>query len=226
MVEMLSVPSVDGVASCTIELDALTMAARPIEETLVRTMCEIRDARDVHLGIILLLNVWSGKRTGLLLDSSREIANVHKCMEVVRLCEHRWQLADLFWDILWELASVGQLPLVNPTSNPMPPRSQNHPSADKFDRPIHGAQFRVPYTPAPQASVAGGVGEGRGSFGPSPMAPSTFAPAPPPDAWFPPEDTFPGTQRNGEAMDDMVRLIDSDTIAMWTNAPTGFQVDD
>ncbi|KAJ6587705.1 fungal-specific transcription factor domain-containing protein [Mycena sp. CBHHK59/15] len=39
--------------------------------------------------IVLLLNVWSGKRTGLIPDPSREIANVHKCMEVVRVCEER-----------------------------------------------------------------------------------------------------------------------------------------
>ncbi|KAJ6480448.1 fungal-specific transcription factor domain-containing protein, partial [Mycena sanguinolenta] len=61
--------------------------------------------------IVLLLNVWSGRRTGLVPDPSREMANVHKCMEVVRLCEDRWQAAGLFWDILAELASVGQLPL-------------------------------------------------------------------------------------------------------------------
>ncbi|KAJ7135720.1 fungal-specific transcription factor domain-containing protein [Mycena epipterygia] len=198
-------------------------------------------------GIILLLNVWSGRRTGVLLDSSRELANVYKCMEAVRLCEDRWQLAGLFWDILWELASAGQLPL-NPTANPPLPRSQDHPYAhvkpmapadtlfgsrahgprETFDRPIHDAQFRSPCAPAPQASFAGGVGGGPGTFGPSPMAPSTFAPAPPPDAWFPPEDTFPGNNGNGngDAMDDLARLIDSDTIAMWTNAPTGFQVDD
>ncbi|KAJ7775771.1 fungal-specific transcription factor domain-containing protein [Mycena maculata] len=41
-------------------------------------------------GLVLLLNVWSAKRTGLM---PREIANVKKCMEVVRLCETRWQCA-------------------------------------------------------------------------------------------------------------------------------------
>jgi hypothetical protein len=40
-------------------------------------------------GIILLLNMWGGKRTGRVLDPSWEIANVHKCMEVIKLCEHR-----------------------------------------------------------------------------------------------------------------------------------------
>ncbi|KAJ7631325.1 fungal-specific transcription factor domain-containing protein [Mycena polygramma] len=62
-------------------------------------------------GIILLLEVWSARRTGLRSDSSRELALVHKCMEVLRVCENRWQSAGLLWDILAELASVGQLPL-------------------------------------------------------------------------------------------------------------------
>ncbi|KAF8169422.1 fungal-specific transcription factor domain-containing protein [Mycena galopus ATCC 62051] len=64
--------------------------------------------------IVLLLNVWSGKRTGLVPDPSREISNVHKCIEVVRLCEDQWQTAGLLWDILAELASVGRLPLPDP----------------------------------------------------------------------------------------------------------------
>ncbi|KAJ7670090.1 fungal-specific transcription factor domain-containing protein, partial [Mycena polygramma] len=64
-------------------------------------------------GLILLLNVWGGKRTGIVSDTHREMANVHKCMEVIRFCENRWQLAGSLWDILAELASVGQLPLSN-----------------------------------------------------------------------------------------------------------------
>ncbi|KAJ7143999.1 fungal-specific transcription factor domain-containing protein [Mycena epipterygia] len=212
-------------------------------------------------GIILLLNVWSGKRTGLVPDPSREIANVHKCMEVVRLCEDRWQHAGLLWDILAELASVGQLPLPNyaaaantPTAPPLP-RGQHYPRChvepmppeaqarillgsrglrQTFEHPIHDVQFRAPYAPVPQGSFAGGVGGGPGTFGPEPMAPSTFAPAPAPDAWFPPEDPFAGMNggsgdadgAQGHELDSMMRLIDSDTIAMWTNAPTGFEVDD
>ncbi|KAJ6496095.1 fungal-specific transcription factor domain-containing protein [Mycena sanguinolenta] len=45
--------------------------------------------------LVLLLNVWSGKRTGLLPDPGREMANVYKCMEVIRLCQGRWVL-DLY----------------------------------------------------------------------------------------------------------------------------------
>ncbi|KAJ7187380.1 fungal-specific transcription factor domain-containing protein, partial [Mycena filopes] len=66
-------------------------------------------------GIVLLLNMWSVKRTGVVSDPSREFANVHKCMEVVRICEDRWQSAGLLWDILAELASVGEVPLPDAT---------------------------------------------------------------------------------------------------------------
>ncbi|KAJ6608507.1 fungal-specific transcription factor domain-containing protein [Mycena sp. CBHHK59/15] len=233
-------------------------------------------------GIVLLLNVWSGKRTGLVPDPSREIANVHKCMEVVRVCEERWQSAGLLWDILFELASVGQLPLPDPAASPggtsvdsqqqqqqQPHQQQRtpHPSAtpppirpkpkaatlgplnkgaryprchidpmpaadtarillgahglkQTFERPVGDVQFRAPYANAQQQQQQTFAGA---------MEPSAFAPPPPPDTWFPPEDPFAvagAAQFGGGGADDAMTLIDSDTIAMWTNAPTGFEVDD
>ncbi|KAJ7142263.1 fungal-specific transcription factor domain-containing protein [Mycena epipterygia] len=189
------------------------------------------------------------KRAGLVPDPSREIADVHKCMEVVRLCEDRWQHAVLYWDILEELASVGQLPLpnhaaaTNTPAGPPLPRGQDYPrrhveavppeaQARTFERPVHDAQFRAPYASTP-TSLADGVGGVPGTFGPEAMAPSMFAPAPP-DTWFPLDDPFAGMNggsgdgdgAQAHDLDSMMRLIDSDTIAMWTNAPTGFEVDD
>ena len=38
-------------------------------------------------GIVLLLNVWGGKRSGLSMDLSKEMADVHKCMRILRLLE-------------------------------------------------------------------------------------------------------------------------------------------
>lgn len=40
-------------------------------------------------GIVLLLNIWGGKRSGLSADPVKEMADVHKCMEVLRVCEGR-----------------------------------------------------------------------------------------------------------------------------------------
>ncbi|EGN92361.1 hypothetical protein SERLA73DRAFT_99356 [Serpula lacrymans var. lacrymans S7.3] len=66
-------------------------------------------------GIVLLLNIWGGKRSGLATDPIKEMSDVHKCMQVLRVCERRWHSAGRLWDILYELASVGDLPLPQPS---------------------------------------------------------------------------------------------------------------
>ncbi|PPQ77624.1 hypothetical protein CVT25_011235 [Psilocybe cyanescens] len=62
-------------------------------------------------GVVLLLSIWGGKRSGLSTDPNKEMEDVHKCMEVLRSSEDRWHSAGRLWDILYELASVGDLPL-------------------------------------------------------------------------------------------------------------------
>ncbi|KAF7370582.1 Fungal-trans domain-containing protein [Mycena sanguinolenta] len=64
-------------------------------------------------GLILLNNIWGGQRSGLglLADSGQELADVHRCMEVLRTCEMRWQSAGRMRDLLFDIASVGQLQL-------------------------------------------------------------------------------------------------------------------
>ncbi|KAH7926384.1 hypothetical protein BV22DRAFT_1063146 [Leucogyrophana mollusca] len=68
-------------------------------------------------GIVLLLNIWGGKRSGLSTDPAKEMADVHKCMSVLKACEGRWHTAGRLWqvDVLYELASVGDLPLPQPS---------------------------------------------------------------------------------------------------------------
>jgi hypothetical protein len=38
-------------------------------------------------GIILLLNIWSGKRGGVILDPAKEMADVYRCMNILKGCE-------------------------------------------------------------------------------------------------------------------------------------------
>jgi hypothetical protein len=40
-------------------------------------------------GIVLLLNIWGGKRSGITTDPSKEMADVYKCMQVLRAAESR-----------------------------------------------------------------------------------------------------------------------------------------
>jgi hypothetical protein len=51
-------------------------------------------------GIVLLLSIWGGKRSGLSMDPNKEMTDVHKCMRVLRACEKRWHSAGRLWYVL------------------------------------------------------------------------------------------------------------------------------
>ncbi|KAJ7763334.1 fungal-specific transcription factor domain-containing protein [Mycena metata] len=167
-------------------------------------------------GIVLLLNVWSGKRMGVMANPSREMVNVQKCMEVVRLCEDRWQAAGPCWDILAELASVGGLPLLS--SPPAPsPSGRAHVSLDS-------AYTSIPHPQAPPVNFDFSNG---GLYTSLPMEASMFAQALPQEPSLPPHDTlFMDPAEVSRELGDMMNLLDSETIAMWTNAPVGFRMEE
>ncbi|KAJ7051548.1 fungal-specific transcription factor domain-containing protein [Mycena amicta] len=201
-------------------------------------------------GLVLLLNVWSEKRTGLEpADATRDIANVHKCMAVVKLCEDRWQHAGLLWDLLAELPSVGQMPPPSNTCNNNPsftppskpencspePESpwRGAPNANSSTSYTHQSQVSADY-PALLASYAGaaGVGHAMPTLGEAPMEPSAFAPEPEmPEMWNPQPDSFAWTpldlepQRQFASGEDLP-VIDQETIALWSKAPVGLEMDD
>ncbi|KDN50625.1 hypothetical protein RSAG8_01123, partial [Rhizoctonia solani AG-8 WAC10335] len=66
-------------------------------------------------GIVLLINVWGQKKSGGTADPNGQIKDVHKCMDVLKANEQRWHSAGRLWDILYELASFGDLPLPQPS---------------------------------------------------------------------------------------------------------------
>ncbi|KAF8971208.1 fungal-specific transcription factor domain-containing protein [Flammula alnicola] len=66
--------------------------------------------------LILLLNIWSGKRSGHAPNPKREMEDVQRCMEILRACERRWASAGRYRDILNELAFAGDVTI--PTNQP------------------------------------------------------------------------------------------------------------
>ncbi|KAJ6472406.1 fungal-specific transcription factor domain-containing protein [Mycena sanguinolenta] len=91
-------------------------------------------------GLILLLNVWSGKRTGLPPHMNSALTEVHKCMATIRVCEKMWQSAGLCYDLLDELATIGQLPLPvdstpSPESAPLNPSKRTREDDDQSEYP-------------------------------------------------------------------------------------------
>ncbi|KAI6148273.1 fungal-specific transcription factor domain-containing protein [Pisolithus thermaeus] len=57
----------------------------------------------------------AGIRSGLSTDPVKEMADVHRCMAFLKMCEKRWHSAGRLWDVLFELASVGDLPPPQPS---------------------------------------------------------------------------------------------------------------
>ncbi|KAG5732686.1 Activator of stress genes 1 [Termitomyces sp. T112] len=71
-------------------------------------------------GVVLLLSIWGGRRSGLPMDFDKEMVDVKKCMDVLALAEVRWYLAGRLSDILHELTSVGDMPLPQRESHSPP----------------------------------------------------------------------------------------------------------
>ncbi|KAJ7911379.1 fungal-specific transcription factor domain-containing protein [Mycena leptocephala] len=201
-------------------------------------------------GIVLLLNVWSGKRTGMVLNPSREMANVFKCMHVVQwwfshfvisfsalqlakcgivvVCLSYVSLAMTLRnrrDILAELAAVGQLPLSTPASSQLLTRYDGTLSSAKDASHMSPSLYQT--VNRHPSSFTGGAGSDSGT---SPMEPSPFAPTPASETWFPPDASYAEMSTDpaqaSRELGEMLNLIDSDTISMWANAPVGVQVDD
>jgi hypothetical protein len=61
---------------------------------VISSLCEVTElVRQFHAftaGIVLLLNIWGGKKSGLSTDPSKEMADVHKCMGLLKSLESRY----------------------------------------------------------------------------------------------------------------------------------------
>ncbi|KAF8198786.1 hypothetical protein K438DRAFT_1672236 [Mycena galopus ATCC 62051] len=175
--------------------------------------------------------------SGLQSDQKREIANVHKCIEVIRLCENRWPAAGLFWKMLMsELAAGGQVPLpdvpvtpqesysdLRPAINELTPMnvfrndatlsSVNLPrpqdsTSHNFGLPSDPAQVYTPYSPLSSSALfAGGVAMPAGSDN-APL-----------DGYI-----YNDAAQASRELENLSEL-DRDIIAVWTNAYLEFGAD-
>ncbi|KAF8634298.1 hypothetical protein AX17_004250 [Amanita inopinata Kibby_2008] len=58
--------------------------------------------------VVLLLSIWSGKRSGIAPNPQRDMHGVQTCMDMLAACEQRWSPAGRYRDLVMELASVGR----------------------------------------------------------------------------------------------------------------------
>ncbi|TFK84862.1 hypothetical protein K466DRAFT_495789 [Polyporus arcularius HHB13444] len=107
-------------------------------------------------GLVLLLNMWGGKRSGLSNQST--MTDVHKCMNMLKQLERHTQSARRLWDVLNGLISIGEF---------APPDASAFPSAGQTDV---GSLLSVVF--AKDAAHPGGLPSSL-----APMAPSEQAQA-------------------------------------------------
>ncbi|TFK48796.1 hypothetical protein OE88DRAFT_1737564 [Heliocybe sulcata] len=78
--------------------------------------------------VVILFNIWAGKRSGVSVDPSKEMQEVRKGMLAVQQCEARWHIAGRLYDMLCQLADAGDVPLPDPR-----PPSQKKRSKDSHE---------------------------------------------------------------------------------------------
>ncbi|KAF8800208.1 hypothetical protein BYT27DRAFT_7227519 [Phlegmacium glaucopus] len=83
--------------------------------------------------VILLLNMWSGRRSGMAPNPRREMQGVQRCMEVLEVAESKWASAGRYRDVLIELANAGELPIVDNNPSPDPPKKKRPRDSDPSD---------------------------------------------------------------------------------------------
>ncbi|KAF8813792.1 hypothetical protein BYT27DRAFT_7180557 [Phlegmacium glaucopus] len=99
-----------------VSLAICTNAARSCSHLL-----EVALRRDLHYypmtfmttftsGLIIVLNVWGGQKSGLLKNAAKEMANVQICLNVLKEGEKRWHNAGRLYDILKEISSLNEQP--------------------------------------------------------------------------------------------------------------------
>ncbi|KAJ7467436.1 hypothetical protein B0H11DRAFT_2239440 [Mycena galericulata] len=176
--------------------------------------------------IVLLLNIWGSNRTGRARDA--DLADVHRCMHVLRAQKERWPSAEPLLDTLEQLLKVDHVP----TGRQPPLRQEDYDSSWFALRPEEGvAAPNGDLAPQPSTTTGTGAWSTYTSAAPDDLTWATYlcdaseTPALAPqiiDGQAPGETQYPeGTVGNGGAFyADMY----TDTVAFWSSAPTGFEL--
>ncbi|VDB96007.1 unnamed protein product [Peniophora sp. CBMAI 1063] len=61
--------------------------------------------------LVLIFAIWNARRNGYQIDITRDMGYIWECMDTLRGAEDRFVIAGKLWDILYELVSMGDLPL-------------------------------------------------------------------------------------------------------------------
>ncbi|KAG6836325.1 hypothetical protein H0H93_009118, partial [Arthromyces matolae] len=165
-----------------------------------------------HPGLVLLLNIWNNKHLGITTNEDKAMDDVFKCMQSIQLCETR--------DFMYELAFVGDLHLPDSSSGANALEHGREPD-ETFDR-----LFESGGHPQPDVPIV--------SWDSSQITPSSSMQMPHDNLGVPASGNGAIAQLVAEPdRFDALSLpsfsqefVDDDEVAMWSNPPLGFELDD
>ncbi|KAG5729774.1 hypothetical protein E4T56_gene936 [Termitomyces sp. T112] len=133
--------------SCCHVLDIQSRTALPLPTLLITAFTST---------VVLLLNIWSGKRLGVAPHPKREIDDVQRCLNILKACEATWYSAGRYRDILVNLAIAGDLTFSDGTSTTETTAGHKRPRDSYAKSPkqhheavgLHPIQTEIPSGPA------------------------------------------------------------------------------
>ncbi|KAJ6625842.1 fungal-specific transcription factor domain-containing protein [Mycena sp. CBHHK59/15] len=198
--------------------------------------------------LVLLMNTWSGKRSGFAYNPGKEMEDVNRCMKMLAAGEKRYLAAGRFNDILVRLISAGgnanEFSLAKPPCDRTAPPALQHvyEELSVFSTPQTSedcSSSSVPYLADMQASS-----DAMDEL----LRPRAHDLVVPLEHQYRQSEASMFTSHNGhpdmhpvgeldlENYDQLMRmdpsqfssdmLVDTDVMSMWSAAPTGFQVAD
>ncbi|KAJ7062779.1 fungal-specific transcription factor domain-containing protein [Mycena amicta] len=180
--------------------------------------------------LVLVLNVWSGKRTGLPPYMNTTTQEVNRCMELLRACEDRWQSAGLFWDLLRELVVLSDsIALITPPESRSPTTEPNrkraHPSHQSRRAHVTATQL----TPFAREAQSYELPEQSALPDPPASHPNLLS-----STWYPTDESSaplgsPDFQLKGRSA-ETTELMYEDSLQemaqVWANAPVTLELND
>ncbi|KAJ7091102.1 fungal-specific transcription factor domain-containing protein [Mycena epipterygia] len=218
--------------SCARIFNTLDKRGMILQPSMLRVACSA--------AIVLLLNTWSGKRSGFAYNPSKELEHVYTCLKLTTAAEKRYRVAGRYNDILSRLIEAGENldSIFDFNSAPVaPPSAQRgydaytasleHDRADPewsaFTR--HSVQEMGPDALRTDGSAnseysKNGVATSVFPFVDDPVYPDAYRQ---PNVGY----DFEQVMNMGSqpfSVDSMA--VDTDIMSMWSTAPSGFHVDD
>ncbi|PFH53811.1 hypothetical protein AMATHDRAFT_54332 [Amanita thiersii Skay4041] len=196
-------------------------------------------------GVVLLLNIWGGSKAGVAAAPQKGLADLEKCMYILKLSEARWHVAGRLWDMLKELATMRH----DMIPSDLPSNKRQRDSQEHCEKTRIPTNIQQPHGTVVEPQMSGNFEVASQSLDPSvwthhtplqmPEAfgdPNFFSP----QEWSPPIATkqadrgpqvFGSTAVQTTPMmatteSPSLRDINDDTMSMWFSVPASFNVND